>query len=68
MTDSLNPWSVAALAEEARINASYVRRLCQSGELQAVKVGRDWLVPREVGDQWLAERRKRFDNPFNRRS
>lgn len=24
---------------------SYVRRLCQRGQLRATKVGRDWLIP-----------------------
>ncbi|MBX3001910.1 MAG: helix-turn-helix domain-containing protein [Caldilineaceae bacterium] len=66
MTD--RPWTVSELADTAGVNASYVRRLCQSGTLAgSYLAGKTWLIPREAGDQWLADRRKRFDNSFNKR-
>jgi excisionase family DNA binding protein len=60
MTDK--PWSVSELAKAAGINASYVRKLCQAGTLAgAYLVGKTWVIPREVGDQWLASRRGKWE-------
>jgi excisionase family DNA binding protein len=53
------PWSVNELAEAAGVFPTYVRRLCAAGKLSAYKVGRDWLIPAEAGQQWLDERRAR---------
>jgi excisionase family DNA binding protein len=47
------------LAEAAGVFPTYVRRLCAAGKLSAYKVGRDWLIPAEVGQQWLDERQAR---------
>ena len=59
MTDK--PWSVSELAKTAGINASYVRRLCQAGKLAgSYQVGNTWLIPRDVGEQFLNERRAKW--------
>lgn len=64
---AVKPWSVTELARAAGINASYVRKLCQAGTLAgAYQVGKTWVIPREAGDQWLAQRRSKWANSFNK--
>ncbi|MBX2997784.1 MAG: helix-turn-helix domain-containing protein [Caldilineaceae bacterium] len=67
MTEPFNPWSVTELADAAGVSEVYIRRLCADGRIQAAQVGKTWVIPREVGDQWLASRRKKWDNPFNKK-
>jgi hypothetical protein len=67
MTERSEPWTIKELAEAADVDASYIRRLCIQGKIQgARKPARDWLIPAQVGEEWLEERHKRFDNPFNK--
>lgn len=66
MTDRTKPWNTTELAQAAGLSDAHIRRLCIAGKLQGEKFGRDWAIPAEVGEAFLAERRKRFDNAFNR--
>lgn len=39
--------TVAKAAEELGLTARRIRQMCESGELKAEKLGRDWLIERE---------------------
>lgn len=64
MTDTFNPWSASELADAAGVSGAYIRRLCMEGKITAALVGKSWVIPREVGNQWLAERRAKWEK-FN---
>ena len=59
MTERTKPWGSVELAKAASVTDAYIRRLCGEGKLDCYKVGRDWLIPPEVGEEWLQQRRKR---------
>lgn len=51
-------WTTAQLAAEAArlgrpLSQRTVQRLCDSGELEAIRPGHDWLVPDHAAQQWL---------------
>lgn len=50
-------WGTAELAREAKVTASYVRQLLVEGRMDGYKLGRDWFVPDEEAQRWLATRR-----------
>lgn len=39
-------WTAPKAAKLLKIDATLVRRYCRQGRLKAVRVGRDWLIPR----------------------
>ena len=44
------------LAEQLRIPKSTLYKLCNDGEIPAVKVGRHWRFDRQRVDRWLADK------------
>jgi excisionase family DNA binding protein len=44
--------TVPQAAQRLGYSIAWVRRLCQQGRIQAVKVGRDWLVPESTLDDF----------------
>jgi excisionase family DNA binding protein len=49
-------YSTSELAEKAGVSAAYIRRLLAVGDLQGVKVARNWLIPRQEAERWIRER------------
>jgi len=49
-------WTTGELARIAKVDGSYIRRLCGQGRIRAVKFGRDWAIPDDVAKAWLARR------------
>jgi excisionase family DNA binding protein len=61
-SESKKPWGSADLAEAAGVSDSLVRKYCAKGEIPgAYKIGKTWLIPRETGQQWLDNRRRRWE-------
>jgi hypothetical protein len=60
--ERVEPWTIKELAEAAGVDASYIRRLCIQGKLEgAKKPARDWLIPAQVGADWLKQKRARWE-------
>ena len=55
------PYTTKELAQAAGVDPSYLRHLLIAGKLAGDKVGRDWLIPADVGRAWLASRRARWE-------
>jgi excisionase family DNA binding protein len=49
-------YSTSELAEKAGVSAAYIRRLLAVGDLQGVKVARNWLISRQEAERWMRER------------
>jgi excisionase family DNA binding protein len=49
-------WSTGELAEAAGVSREWVRRQIVSGEIQASKAGKDWIISRDEAIRWLSER------------
>jgi excisionase family DNA binding protein len=65
MAEHDKPMGSVELAEKAGVSDAYIRRLCIDGRLPgAYKIGKTWLIPADVGNQWLAERRAKWEK-FN---
>jgi excisionase family DNA binding protein len=49
-------WSVEELAEAVSLTPRRIRQMCAAGEIQAQKVGRDWVIPDGEAQRAIAER------------
>ncbi len=54
------PWSTKQLAEAAGVTDAYIRRLLIDGRLDGYKLGREWLIPEEEAQRFIAERKARW--------
>ena len=61
MSERTSPYTTNELGKEAGVSDAYIRRLLIAGKLTGEKVGRDWLIPVDVGRAWLTERRARME-------
>jgi len=50
--------TTSEVADRAGVTYQYVCELCQQGKLQAVKMGRDWLIFRDSALEWIYSDRK----------
>jgi excisionase family DNA binding protein len=48
----MNLLTVPEAAIRLTLSAVWVRRLCQQGRIQAMKAGRDWLIPEDALDEF----------------
>ena len=46
------------VAERAKVTYGRICQLCQDGTLDAIKVGRDWLIDRQSALAWIYSDRK----------
>ncbi len=53
--------TLAEVSQLTGLEPSWLRRLCQRGDLRAAKAGRDWLVRQD--DLRAFQRRKRLSAP-----
>lgn len=51
--NDLKVFSVAEVAEILKTTKQQVRRMIRNEELYAVKVGREWRIPREHLSDWI---------------
>lgn len=60
-TDDSNriEWTTNDLAKAAGLSTAYIRQLILRGQLQARKLGRDWVIADHVAKRWLQEREQR---------
>ena len=49
-------WSVEELAEAVSLTPRRVRQMCTAGEVQARKVGRDWIIEDAEARRIIADR------------
>lgn len=49
-------WSVEELAEAVSLTPRRVRQMCAAGEVQAQKVGRDWIIEDAEARRIIADR------------
>ncbi len=49
-------WTTKELAEHAGVTDGYIRQKLIAGEIKGEKFGRDWAIPDEEAERWLAER------------
>jgi excisionase family DNA binding protein len=49
-------WSVEELAEAVSLTPRRIRQMCAAGEIQAQKVGRDWVIPDGEAKRIIEER------------
>lgn len=58
------PWlSVADICEYMDVSTFVVTSVLRSGELPAVKFGREWRVSRDDFEVWINEQRRAHTNP-----
>lgn len=63
------PWlSVADICEYMDVSTFVVTSVLRSGELPAVKFGREWRVSRDDFERWINEQRGALDSPETRPS
>jgi hypothetical protein len=53
------PYNASTLAAAAGVAFSWIARLCKMGKIDAVKMGNQWFIARDVGDAWLEARAER---------
>ena len=58
--------SLKEAATRSNLSTSFLRRLCRSGTIEAVKIGRDWLTTWRAVADYLADEQKRSRNPHKR--
>lgn len=56
MDETPRLWSVEELAEAVSLTPRRIRQMCAAGEVQAQKVGRDWVVEDEEARRVIAEK------------
>lgn len=59
MDKNLEHWTSRELSKAAGVDPSRIRQLLLAGRLKGKKLGRDWLIPDEEAQRYLAEREKR---------
>ena len=59
----MNFLTTAQVAQRLGVDPSTVRRWCESGRLEAIKPGHDWLVPVESLDGFEPPKRGRPKEP-----
>lgn len=56
--------SLKEAAARSGLSTGFLRRLCRTGRIDAVKVGRDWVTTWRAVAQYLEDEEKRSKNPF----
>ncbi|MHB0871068.1 MAG: helix-turn-helix domain-containing protein [Chloroflexota bacterium] len=59
--------SLNEAAARSRLSTGFLRRLCRTGKIRAVKVGRDWVTTWQAVAEYLEDAEKRSKNPFKYR-
>lgn len=59
-SERTTPYTTTELADAVNLSDAHIRRLLIAGKLQGVKLGRDWLIPADVGQRFIRERRERW--------
>jgi len=57
LENTMKDWTTQTLAKAAGVTDSYIRLLLTQGQLRGEKFGYMWLIPYEVGQRWLDERK-----------
>jgi len=56
MDEAPRLWSVDELAEAVGLTPRRIRQMCAAGEVQAIKVGRDWIISDEEARRVIEEK------------
>ena len=59
MTTQRNDYTVTTLAAAAGVTRAYIARLCKRGAIAAYMIGKQYVIPHNVGAEWLAQRNKK---------
>jgi len=59
MAKTQTPYNASTLAAAAGVAFSWIARLCKTGKIDAVKLGNQWFIARDVGDAWIKARAER---------
>jgi len=54
-------YTVDEVAAKLRVHRETVKRLCQSGQLRAKKIGRIWRISQRAIDEYMGETHKEED-------
>lgn len=57
-TDEREHWTVSQVARAAKVSERTVRNDCESGQLDAKKIGRPWVIHRDAATTYIASKRK----------
>lgn len=55
------PYTVKEISDAVNLSEVHIRRLLAWGKLQGEKVGRDWIIPVDVAQSFIRERRARWE-------
>ena len=59
--------SLVEAAALSGLSAAHLRRLAERGDLEAQKVGRNWITTRRAVEKYLGDEAKRRIDPYKRR-
>jgi hypothetical protein len=59
MVEQIGYWTTKQLSEAPVVDQSRIRQMLLKGQMKGFKIGRDWLIPGEEAQRYLAEREKR---------
>lgn len=56
MSEAPRLWSTDELAGAVGVTQRWIRRLCATGQIQATRVGRDWIISDEEARRVIEEK------------
>jgi excisionase family DNA binding protein len=59
--------SLAEAAASFELSSSHLRRLAERGDIEAKKIGRNWVTTRQAVKQYVGDKEKRRNDPYKRR-
>ena len=59
--------SLSEAAALSGLSAAHLRRLAERGDLEAQKVGRNWITTQRAVERYLGDEAKRRIDPYKRR-
>lgn len=49
------------------LSSSHLRRLAERGDIEAAKIGRNWVTTRQAIKQYVGDNEKRRNDPYKRK-
>jgi excisionase family DNA binding protein len=59
--------SLAEAAVLFGLSSSHLRRLAERGDIEAAKIGRNWVTTRQAIKQYVGDNEKRRNDPYKRK-
>ena len=58
---------MAEAAASFGLSSSHLRRLAERGDIEAKKIGRNWVTTRQAVKQYVGDNEKRRNDPYKRK-